>query len=145
MAKKQNGQPTTTRLINLPARIAKLERELLSRRLQLKKLYDERDRVRLPIERQVAFDLMQECRNKEQRDVRREELLSQSAEYQECLRLIEEQERLVAETEIDVQQLERQYSVEKLVARWALGFQYSTLSQMFEIDEVTVNNGSDRV
>jgi hypothetical protein len=106
---------------------------------------EKRDRIALPIERQVAFDLSQECKNKEQRDVRAKELLLESKEYQDALKAIEEQERLVAETEINLRQLERQFSVEKLVARWVLGFQYSTMSQMFDLDEVTVNNGSDRV
>ncbi len=141
---KPKGQPTT-HLRNLPARISKLERDLLALRTELKKMGEKRDRIALPIERQVAFDLSQECKNKEQRDVRAKELLLESKEYQDALKAIEEQERLVAETEINLRQLERQFSVEKLVARWVLGFQYSTMSQMFDLDEVTVNNGSDRV
>ncbi|HEY9608705.1 hypothetical protein [Allocoleopsis sp.] len=137
-------QPTT-RLINLPTRIAKIERELLSMRTEIKKLYEKRDRLALPIERVVVFDLSQECKNKEQRDVRKAQLLLEDEEYQETLRLIGEQEFKVAETEIQLRQLERQYSTEKLIARWVLGFQYSTISQMFDIDDVTVNNGSDCV
>jgi hypothetical protein len=134
-----------TRLINLPERIAKIERELLTMRTELKELYEKRDRLVLPIERQIAFDLNQECKNKEQRDVRRAELLLENEQYQETLRLIREQELKVGETEIKIRQLERQYSTEKLIARWVLGFQYSTISQMFDIDEVTANNGSERV
>jgi hypothetical protein len=135
----------TTRLINLPARIAKIERELLVMRTELQRLYKERDRIALPIERRVAFDLSQECKNKEQRDVRAKELLLENEEYQETLRAIGEQELLVAETEIQLRQLERQFSTEKLVARWGLAFQYSMAAQMFDFDEVTVNNGSDRL
>ncbi len=134
-----------TRLINLPERIAKIERELLTMRTELKELYEKRDRLVLPIERQIAFDLNQECKNKEQRDVRRAELLLENEQYQETLRLIREQELKVGETEIKIRQLERQFSVEKLSCRWALAFQYSTISQMFDIDEVTANNGSKRV
>lgn len=134
-----------TRLINLPKRIAKVERELLNMRTELKKLDEKRDRIALPIERRVAFDLSQECKNKEQRDVRAKELLLENEEYQETLRAIGEQELLVAETEINLRQLERQFSTEKLVARWGLAFQYSMVSQMFDIDEVTINNGSDQL
>ena len=135
----------TTRLINLPKRIAKVERELLNMRTELKKLYEKRDSIALPIERLVVFDLTQECKNKEQRDVRRAELLLENVEYQNTLRLINEQELKIAETEIQLGQLEREYSTEKLIARWALAFQYSMVSQMFDIDEVTINNGSDRL
>ena len=50
-------QPTT-RLINMPQRIARLEGELLSMRTDLKKLYEERERTLLPIDRKIEGQLL---------------------------------------------------------------------------------------
>ncbi|HAA27230.1 MAG TPA: hypothetical protein DCE56_05550, partial [Cyanobacteria bacterium UBA8553] len=130
-----------TRLTNLPARIAKLEEVQLSLRTELKKLYTKRDLLLIPIDRQIAFE--SECKNKEQRDVKRAELLLANSEYQTTLELIQTKEIELSRTDIKIRQLERQFSIEKLICKWALAFQYSTVSQMFEIDEVTPNYGSD--
>src|SRR5919199_4850073 len=107
------GKEPTTRLINMPQRIAKLERELLVMRGELKSLYQERDRALLPIEKQIAFECT-DCKNKEQREIRRIELLLEEETYQNCLSLIAEKEYCIAEKEISLRQLERQFSVEKL-------------------------------
>lgn len=137
------NQKPETRLINLPKRIAALELKQHELQTELKKFFKDRDKVLLPIDKQIAFD--KECKNKEQRDVMRSELLSGNEEYQYLLELIEAKEIELANLSIKIKQLERQFSVEKLVCRWALAFQYSTVSQLFEIDETTVNNGSEHV
>jgi hypothetical protein len=137
-----NRKPET-RLINLPRRIAKLEIEEQGIQTELKKMFRDRDRLLLPIDRQIAFD--KECKNKEQRDVVRAELLLEHTEYQYLLELIEAKQTELLTVQIQLRHLERQFSVEKLVCRWALAFQYSTVSQLFEIDETTINNGADHV
>jgi hypothetical protein len=137
------NQKPETRLINLPKRIAALELKQHELQTELKKFFKDRDKVLLPIDKQIAFD--KECKNKEQRDVMRSELLSGNEEYQYLLELIEAKEIELANLSIKIKQLERQFSVEKLVCRWALAFQYSTVSQLFEIDETTIHNGSEHV
>jgi hypothetical protein len=138
-----NKRKPETRLINLPRRIAALETAASNLQFELKKLMKDRDRILLPIDRQIAFD--KECKNKEQRDVMRAELLMENVEYQYLAELIETKQIELANTGIQMRELERRFSVEKLVFKWALAFQYSTVSQMLDLDEVTVHNGADHV
>jgi SMC interacting uncharacterized protein involved in chromosome segregation len=142
----------TTKLINLPTRLSKLETEVLTIRTEIKKLQQSRDKLMQPIERQVAFELAQTCKNKEQRDVARADMIQENEALQGVLKAIEEQELAAAKKEIELRQLERIFSVEKLMAKWALAFQYSTISQMFDLDDgveiIASNgngNGSDRI
>ena len=137
-----------TRLINMPSRLGKIEQELLSLKTELKKLFKEREGIMLPIERVIAFDLAQECKNKEQRDVKAKELMLENEELQGVLRLIEEKELAIAQKEIELRQLERSFSTERLVAKWGLAFQYSTIERMlgFEDDPgnaLILTNGSN--
>lgn len=138
-----NNRKPETRLINLPKRIAALETAASNLQFELKKLFKDRDRLLLPIDRQIAFD--KECKNKEQRDVMRAELLIENVEYQYLVELIEAKQIELAKTEIKLRELERRFSVEKLVCRWTLAFQYSTVSQMFDLDETTIHNGADHI
>jgi len=144
-----------TRLINMPSRLGKIEQELLGMKTELKKLFKERDRIMLPIERVIAFDLAQECKNKEQRDVKAKELMLDNQALQEILGVIEEKELAMAHKEIELKQLERTFSTERLVAKWGLAFQYSTMERMFGFEddpgnELVLTNssngkGSDRM
>lgn len=131
-----------TRLINMPSRLGKLEQELLGLKTELKKLFKERDRLLLPIERVIAFDLAQECKNKEQRDVKAKELMLDNQALQEILGVIEEKELAIAQKEIELRQLERTFSTERLITKWGLAFQYSTIERMFGFeDDAGTGNG----